>query len=60
MSADVRWARAPQHENLVPTVNNVVAVGSVTGRVGKSTLAVNIAVAIAQSGAAVGLLDADV
>jgi ATP-binding protein involved in chromosome partitioning len=60
MSADVRSALALQHENLVPTVKNVVAVGSVKGGVGKSTVAVNIAVAIAQSGAAVGLLDADV
>lgn len=60
MTADVRSARVPDRENLVPTVKNVVAVGSVKGGVGKSTVAVNVAVALAQTGAAVGLLDADV
>ena len=41
-------------------VRNVVAVASGKGGVGKSTVAVNIAVALAQSGARVGLLDTDV
>jgi ATP-binding protein involved in chromosome partitioning len=41
-------------------VKNAVAVASGKGGVGKSTVAVNIAVALAQSGAAVGLLDADI
>lgn len=41
-------------------VRNAVAVASGKGGVGKSTVAVNIAVALAKSGAAVGLLDADI
>jgi ATP-binding protein involved in chromosome partitioning len=60
MTADVGSAFAPERENLVPTVKNLVAVGSVKGGVGKSTVAVNVAVALAETGAAVGLLDADV
>lgn len=45
---------------LLPNVRNVVAIGSGKGGVGKSTVAANLAIALAQSGATVGLLDADI
>jgi ATP-binding protein involved in chromosome partitioning len=49
-----------QKETVLPGVKNTVAVASGKGGVGKSTVAVNIAVGLAREGASVGLVDADV
>jgi len=64
MSANVRHS-APTGNNQasgvqLPNVKNVIAVGSGKGGVGKSTVAANLAAALAATGATVGLLDADV
>lgn len=52
--------RGSKQNDSLPGVQNVIAVGSGKGGVGKSTIAANIAVALARDGASVGLLDADI
>ncbi|MEX2179911.1 MAG: Mrp/NBP35 family ATP-binding protein [Gemmatimonadaceae bacterium] len=51
---------APQQPVAYPELGRVIAISSGKGGVGKSTIATNLAVALAQSGARVGLMDADV
>src|SRR5438128_1525919 len=60
--ANVRPSPGKQNNpnDLVPSVKNVVLVGSGKGGVGKSTISANVAVALAQLGCRVGLLDADI
>ncbi|MDA4136753.1 MAG: Mrp/NBP35 family ATP-binding protein [Thaumarchaeota archaeon] len=60
VTAEVASTRQPQGLEALPGVKNVIAVASGKGGVGKSTVAVNLALALASSGARVGLLDADI
>jgi ATP-binding protein involved in chromosome partitioning len=53
-------AAAEQPKLPIPGVQNIIAIGSGKGGVGKSTIAVNLAITLAKMGHAVGLLDADV
>ena len=61
MTANVRSGfNGRQPGQVLPGVKHVIAVGSGKGGVGKSTVAINLACALAVSGARVGLLDADI
>ncbi|HOG30436.1 MAG TPA: P-loop NTPase, partial [Vicinamibacterales bacterium] len=61
MTARVRTAASPDADRThVPGVKNVIAVGAGKGGVGKTTVAVNLALALAAAGSRVGLMDADI
>jgi ATP-binding protein involved in chromosome partitioning len=61
LTAKVRSASAPQTGRPpLPGVKNVIAVGAGKGGVGKTTVAVNVALALAKCGSRVGLLDGDI
>lgn len=60
ITATFRRSETPQRINPLPGVKNIIAVSSGKGGVGKSTVAANLAVALAAAGKKTGLLDADI
>ncbi len=60
MTSSVTSGQSSVRENYIPQVKNTIAISSGKGGVGKTTVSVNVAVALAEAGAKVGLLDADI
>jgi ATP-binding protein involved in chromosome partitioning len=59
LTANTKAAPSPKRD-VLPQVKNVVAVGAGKGGVGKSTIALNLAIGLQRAGAAVGLMDGDI
>ena len=59
ISASTRGAIKPRAD-LLTQIKNILAIGAGKGGVGKSTIAVNVAIGLARAGAAVGLMDGDI